>query len=201
MIRTVIFDIGNVLAGFAWRPFYESLGFHGEILERLADATARSDDWKEYDRGCLTDEEIVERFVENDPAIEEQIRRANASLKGMMERYEYSIPWLQGLRKAGYQVLVLSNFSRKALVECWRELDFLPYTDGGVLSYQVKLLKPMPEIYLLLMDRFRLDPASCVFVDDIQENVDMAVRLGMRGIRFENVAQAQDRLRGEGVLW
>ena len=49
-------------------------------------------------------------------------------------------------------------YKRQALKECWHALDFLPYTDGGILSFQDKLIKPMPEIYRLILDRYRLEP-------------------------------------------
>ena len=86
MIKTIIFDIGGVLAGFDWRTFYEGQGFGGEMIERLADATVRSEVWKEYDRGCLTDEEILRRFVANDPEIETEIRKALDDFHGLVTR-------------------------------------------------------------------------------------------------------------------
>ena len=58
MIRTVIFDIGNVLAGFEWREHFRNLGYEEEMVERLGKATVQSGNWNEYDRGCLTDEQI-----------------------------------------------------------------------------------------------------------------------------------------------
>ena len=76
MIRTVIFDIGNVLAGFAWHEYYEKLGFDAAMADRLGRATVLSGDWNEYDRGCMSDEAIVSLFVENDPEIEAEIRQA-----------------------------------------------------------------------------------------------------------------------------
>ena len=58
MIRTIISDIGNVLSGFTWYDFYKSKGYSEEMVERLAKATVKSDAWKEYDRGVLSEEEI-----------------------------------------------------------------------------------------------------------------------------------------------
>lgn len=199
MIRTIIFDIGNVLAGFTWRAHYEKLGFDPVMTDRLGRATVLSGDWKEYDRGCKSDEEMVSLFVENDPAIETEIRRAVASISGMVVRYAYAIDWVKELKEKGYQVLVLSNFSRKALRECWDALDFLPYTDGGILSFQDKLIKPMPEIYELLLDRYHLKAEECVFMDDTQENVDAAQKQGICAFRFENQQQAREALKRYGV--
>jgi len=199
MIRTIIFDIGNVLAGFDWRSFYEKQGFDESMLERLARATVLSEDWKEYDRGCVSDEGMLELFVENDPEIENQIRSALADFHGLVTHYDYSISWICELKQKGYQILVLSNFSEKALKECWGSLDFLPYVDGGILSFRDKLVKPMPEIYQLILSRYRLKAEECVFLDDTQANVDAAIKAGMHALRFVNRQQAEEELKKLGV--
>lgn len=199
MIKTIIFDIGNVLAGFDWWEFYKGFGFSDEMRERLGRATTNSEDWKEYDRGCKTDEEMLQLFIENDPEIEQQIRQVLADLGGMVTRYDYAIPWIQELKEKGYQVLVLSNFSQKALRECWHALDFLPYTDGGILSFQDKLIKPMPEIYHLILSRYHLKAEECVFMDDYLPNIEAAEKEGLHAFQFISQAQAVEELRKLGV--
>lgn len=199
MIKTIIFDIGNVLAGFDWRSFLEKQGYDAAMVERLARATVNSDDWKEYDRGCVSDEDMISLFVENDPQIEPQIRSALADFHGLVTHYDYAVPWICALKKKGYQVLVLSNFSDKALRECWHALDFLPYVDGGILSFRDKLIKPQPEIYHLLLSRYHLKAQECVFLDDTQANVDGARRVGMHSFRFVDKRQAQEALKELGV--
>ena len=199
MIKTIIFDIGGVLAGFDWRTFYEGQGFGGEMIERLADATVRSEVWKEYDRGCLTDEEILQRFVANDPEIETEIRKALDDFHGLVTKYDYAIPWVKELKAKGFQILVLSNFSQKALRECWHGLDFLPYVDGGILSYRDGVIKPDPAIYKLLLGRYGLKAEECVFLDDIQSNLDTAAGLGIHTILFRSLKQAQEELLQLGV--
>ena len=199
MIRTVIFDIGNVLAGFEWREHFRNLGYEEEMVERLGKATVQSGNWNEYDRGCLTDEQIETLLAGNDPEIEEEIRRALRDLSGIVKRWDYAVPWIKELKQKGYQVLVLSNFSRKALRECWNALDFLPYVDGGILSFREKLIKPMPEIYSLLLDRYHLNPEECVFMDDTLINVEAARRAGIHAFRFENQEQAKAELAKLGV--
>ena len=73
MITTIIFDIGNVLADFSWKEHYESFGYDEEMVERIAKATVKNPVWNEYDRGVMSTEEIVQAFVESDPAIEQDI--------------------------------------------------------------------------------------------------------------------------------
>ena len=194
MINTIIFDIGNVLADFTWREQLESLGYSGTLFERIANASILSDAWNEYDRALLSDDEIIQRFVDNDPEIEDDIRRCFASKKGMVTRNDYAIPWIKELKQRGYKVLYLSNFGKSAEIECAEALDFMPYMDGGILSHREKLIKPMPEIYQLLIDRYELNPKECVFIDDTEKNLTGASGFGIHTILFKNFEQAKEEL-------
>lgn len=199
MIRTVIFDIGNVLTHFCWKDFFESFGYDEATTEKIERATVESPVWNEYDRGCMTDEEVLEAFIRNDPSIERQLRESLANVRGMLARCDYAIPWIRELKAGGRQVLVLSNFSNKAYTDCQDALDFLPYTDGGILSYREKCIKPEPEIYRRLIEKYRLIPEECVFLDDLQRNLDGASAFGIHTILFSNPAQARSELQKLGV--
>lgn len=199
MINTIIFDIGNVLADFTWKEYLESFGYTGEMLERIARASVMNEKWEEYDKGLMSDEEILQCFVDKDPEIEADIRRCFENVKGMVSRNDYAIPWIKELKQKGYKVLYLSNFSRKASQECADALDFIPYMDGGILSYKDKVIKPMPEIYKLLIDRYDLNPDECVFMDDMEKNLKGAEALGIHTILFRNKSQAEEELKKLGV--
>ena len=194
MIKNIVFDIGNVLAGFAWEDFYRSFGYSEEIFEKLADATVRSPFWNEMDRGKLSDEELLEGFIKNDSSIEKEIREVFENVEEIIQRFDYAIPWIRELKKKGYHIYVISNFSRKAHVECIKALDFLEEIDGEILSYQVKLIKPSPEIYQLLCSKYNLKAEECVFIDDLPKNVEAARKEGMKGLIFESLDQAQREL-------
>lgn len=199
MIKTIIFDIGNVLADFTWKEFFEKKGCTGEKLERVVNATIKSDKWNEYDRGILTDEEILRCFIDNAPELEADMRNYFADVKGIVSRNDYAIPWIKELKSKGYQILYLSNFSRKAEADCADALDFIPYTDGGILSHKEKVIKPMPEIYKLLIDRYHLVPEECVFLDDTKINLTAASEFGIHTILFESKEQAVEELKKLGV--
>lgn len=199
MIKTVIFDIGNVLAGFAWKEYFDRFSYSEEVKARIGKATVQSPVWNEYDRGNLNDEEVLEAFVENDPGIEKELRESLSNISGMLVRYDYAIPWVKALKENGYQVLVLSNFSHKAVVECGEVLDFLPFTDGGILSYKEHMIKPQPEIYELLINRYNLTPEECVFMDDTLVNVEAAKKAGIHAIHFRDKEQAEKELHDLGV--
>lgn len=199
MIRTLIFDSGNVLTVFGWKDFLHSFGFPEEIEERVGKATVDNPFWHEFDKGFLSDEEMLEGFIRNDPSVEKELREIYISLHGIVTRADYAIPWIQALKKAGYQVLVLSNFSDKVKRDNSDALDFLEYVDGGILSYMDGVIKPDPAIYRLLLDRYGLNPEECVFLDDMQPNLDAAAGFGIRTILFRSYLQAREELKRLGV--
>lgn len=199
MIKNIIFDIGNVLTDFRWKDFLQDKGFDGEMIKRIAAASILSPLWCELDRGAWTEEELMQGFIGEAPELEKELHIAYDDIHGMVTPRAYAIPWLQELKAKGYRVLYLSNFSRKAEAECSEALDFLPYMDGGILSYKEQLIKPDPAIYQLLLARYNLVPEECVFLDDTLANVEAAEALGIHGIHFITKEQAEEELHKLGV--
>lgn len=199
MIKNIIFDIGNVLAGFTWRDFYAGFGYGEEMIERLAAATVKNPLWNEIDRGAWSDEQLLEGFIRNDPSLEKELRRVFENVHGIVVRYDYAVPWILSLKEAGYRCCYLSNFSRKAHADCADALDFLEYMDGGILSYRDKLIKPDPKIYELLLERFGLRAEESVFLDDTEKNLLPARQFGIHTILFQDREQAVLELEKLGV--
>lgn len=199
MITTIIFDIGNVLADFAWENYLDGFGFSEDVKKRISEAMMLSPEWNDFDRGTKSDEELVESFVRNAPELEKQIRSLCVNIHGMVVKQDYAIPWISKLKEKGYRVYYLSNFSRKAAEECADALSFIPYTDGGILSYREKTIKPERRIYELLISRYHLNPSECVFLDDRKNNCETAEQLGMKTICFTTKEAAVRELKKLGV--
>ena len=199
MVRNIVFDIGNVLVAFRWREYFAEFGYSQETYDRLCKATALSPVWNEYDRGAWTEEEVLQAFIANDPEIEPQIRETLSNLKGLLVMYDYAVDWVKELKAKGYGVYYLSNYSWPAYRDCEEELAFIPYMDGGILSYREKVIKPEAAIYNLLMDRYGLKAEECVFLDDTEKNINGALAVGMQGIVFKNKEQAIEELCKMGV--
>ena len=193
MIRNVIFDIGRVLIGFEWWDYIRRL-FDEETAQKVTDALWRTHHWWELDRAVLSGEEILELFYSAGPDVKEEIKEAFDRIGECMSRCEYSIPWIEGLKERGYRVYYLSNYSEHLMHANPDVLDFLPHMDGGVFSCYVQLIKPDPQIYRTLMDKYDLQAGECVFIDDREDNVIAARELGMQAIWFENYAQAKEEL-------
>ena len=199
MIRTIIFDIGNVLADFDWNRYTRTLFTDEEVIKRLEDAIFTSGLWPEFDRGVMEDEEIIAQMVEKDPKLEKEIRLALQSSGGSIRKLDYAIPWIQSLKKQGFQILFLSNYSYRLRKANPQALDFLSEMDGGVFSYEVKLLKPDPAIYRCICDKYGLVPEEAVFLDDNEDNILSAAQFGLQAIRFLNYEDAVEKL--EQILY
>ncbi|MDE7251956.1 MAG: HAD family phosphatase [Acetatifactor sp.] len=199
MINNVIFDIGNVLTDFRWKEFLRDKGFDEDMVQRIGKASIESPLWSEFDRGVMSDVELMEAFMKSDPEIERELHLAYDDVHGMVTIRDYAVPWVQELKAKGYHVWYLSNFSKKAEEECSDALAFIPYMDGGILSWKDQLIKPDPRIYQLLLDRYRLKPEECVFIDDTPVNIQAAEEQGIHGIVFKNREQVVQAMRELGM--
>lgn len=200
MIDTVVFDIGNVLTSWHWRDSFVKM-FGEDIVEELADATVRSDGWKELDRGALSEEELVSLLTKNAPQYGAEIARIVHECHDFVTVFPYASQWVKSLKEAGYRVYILSNYSEFGYIRSREKFDFLNYTDGELISYQIKRVKPEREIYEELCERFSIDPGKAVFLDDREENTVAAREFGMYAITVTGREQAEAELRALGVSY
>ncbi len=199
MIRNIVFDIGGVLADFRLVEFLAEKGFDKTMIKRIIRASVYSPYWGRFERGELSEEETLRGFAVTDPEIEDALYKAYSDLKGMLVIRDYAVSLVRQLKDAGYGVYYLSNYSRKAYDECGESLAFMPYMDGGLVSFKAGKTKPSPEMYTQFLSDYRLKAEECVFVDDTAENVAAARSLGFCGIVFTTYDGLIAELRGYGI--
>ena len=105
---------------------------------------------------------------------------------GSKQLYDYTIPLLKKLKKDGYKLYYLSNWTKSSYEYCKyiKLFDFLNYFDGGLFSFQEGLLKPNHKFYLRLMNKYKLDVDECILLDDQQANIDAAGIIGLKAVKF-----------------
>lgn len=192
MIKNIIFDIGNVLVGFEPVEYLKSFHFPPEKETIIKKALFGTHAWNEYDRGALSLEEIEELFAANAPQNREDVLRVFRGAYQCITREDYAIPWIKELKAKGFRVYYLSNYSDHMRRHTLDSLDFLPYMDGGLFSYEVHQIKPEPEIFCSLLKRCpEIVPEESVFFDDAPANIEAAANLDFNAILFRNKAQAE----------
>jgi putative hydrolase of the HAD superfamily len=199
MITTVVLDIGNVLAHFRWKEYLEECGYDRDIKERVAKATVLCGFWNEWDRGARDEEELIAESIAKDPGVKQEILTFFQSFDKIVREYDYSREFVKTLKDNGYKVYLLSNYSKKHFELSKPTFSFLPYVDGAVISYEVKSIKPEPEIYQTLIDKYGINPYEAVFLDDLADNLEGAKPFGFHTIQVSNYEQARTELRELGV--
>ena len=201
MIRQVVFDMGNVL--IKWDPdeIIARLGVTGEDARRLRREVFDCDEWVTMDRGTMSQDEGLARILQRLPqelhgAAERCVRDWWKAELVHIEGVEALIREIHAL---GYGLYILSNatsflhdyFDRLPAHECFR---------GLVVSADEKLLKPQHEIFERFLERFKLDPAECFFIDDSPLNIDGARCAGIRGaVFFRDMARLRRDLNEAGI--
>jgi putative hydrolase of the HAD superfamily len=199
MIRTIVLDIGNVLAHFGWKEFFRDRGYDEDTYQRLCKATVQNKLWKEWDRGSREEAELIELCIRQEPGLEKELRDFFDHLLTMVKEYDYTNGFVKQLKDNGYKVYLLSNYGRWHFENDSKNFSFIPYVDGAIISYTIKRIKPEAENYEALIKKYDINPSEAVFLDDVQENLEGAIPFGFQTILFKNYAQALEELRKLGV--
>lgn len=190
----IIFDIGKVLIDFDFEEFV-SANFDEKTASAVIDATWHNPDWIHLDRGDLSDEEVLRLFISKAPDCEKAIRHTFARLGECAKMKPTTVPMIQKLKEQGHKVYYLSNYFEYLMHTAPWALEFIPFTDGGVFSCHYHKTKPDAEIFQILCDKYGIDPADSVFIDDSPINIDGARAFGIRAILYKG--QTPEELFGE----
>ncbi|MCR4619036.1 MAG: HAD family phosphatase [Lachnospiraceae bacterium] len=185
MIKNVIFDIGKVLIKFEWNEYMESLFEDEATRKAVSDAVWQSGWWTELDRNVIPEEEVFSHLRESAGQYAKSFDIAMENFHELIGKRDYATAWVKELKSLGYNVYFLSNYSDFIVRSNPDALEFKDYMDGGVFSYEEKIIKPNREIYECICNKYGLKPEECLFTDDSQKNVDAARDFGMRAIRFD----------------
>ncbi len=186
MIRNMVFDIGNVLMGFRWKEYMRSLfGEDETLIQTINQGIWHNGCWAAMDKGEMDGAATLRSAVAFAPQYEKEIKLTLDRVALAFHKFGYAVPWVQELKGMGLNVYYLSNYSAFSIAANPDVLNFIPCMDGGVFSFEVKAVKPDPEIYRCLCDKYRLNPEECLFTDDVPANVKGAQACGFQGIVFE----------------
>ena len=194
MIKNIVFDISYVLAPFRFKEYLAEKGFDKDMIKRIIKASAMTSFWTEFEQGKLSYDEAMNGFISVDPDIADELHKAYDSCAGIMGKYDYTQGWIRSLKDAGYRLYCITNFTPAGYEQCYDCISFVEKFDGCVFSFREGVVKPDPQIYRILLERYDLKAEECVFIDDTEENVRGAEKLGFKGIVFTGYEDAVAKL-------
>lgn len=197
---TVVFDVGNVLIRWDPMTLYRKV-FADEARAQWFLDTICPMSWNlEQDRGRSWAEAVAERSAAH-PEWAAEIAAYDQRWPEMLGgAIGGSVAILETLKARGDKVYAITNFSAEKWPLACGLFPFLTLFDGAIVSAEERLLKPDPRIYHRLLDRFGLDPAACIFVDDSEKNVVGARAVGMKAHHFVSAVGFADELLRLGIL-
>ena len=194
MYKNIIFDLGNVLISFNPMEYLKSK-ISEEKIQEVYKAIFQSEEWIMLDRGTITEKEAINNIIEKNSIYRDDISLAFEDWYAILKPIEETIKVLEDLKSKGYNIYYLSNFHELAFKEVNTKNSFFELFDGGVVSYEEKIIKPEEEIYRLILKRYNLTPSETIFIDDTKVNVEGAEKLGITTIFLENPRKLREELR------
>jgi 2-haloacid dehalogenase len=189
---TVVFDLGGVLIEWDPRHLYRRLLPEDQVEPFLDEIGFAA--WNHaQDAGgswATAVDELAARYPQHRELIAAYPARFPETLAGPVPG---SVEVLRDLHATGVRLLGLTNWSAETYPHAEATFEFLTLFEDIVVSGAEGIAKPDPAVFALLVDRYRLDPAATVFVDDSPANVAAAAAAGLRALRFT----AADTLRAD----
>lgn len=203
MVRAILTDLGNVVCYFYREWVVE--GYRsalrrtdGKVIREAVMGAAGKELLFEYERGLVSDEEYAKKFLKllGGGRIErDKFWRIHTNM------FEPNWPvielWQSLQRRKGVRLVAVSDIDPYRL-EYMLRMSTLNF-DGVAASFEVGEKKPHAAMYRKALELAQSAPKECVFVDDREENVQAARKMGIFGIHFHDAPQLVAELRQTGL--
>ncbi len=199
-IRAVIFDFGGVLVDWSPHNLYRHFIKQPHEIDRFlseinfAEWNAQQDKGRPFAQAVA---ELSSEFPQHTRLISAFHEHWEDSIVGSIDG---TVVILRKLKQLGYPLYGLSNWSAETFPMVREKHTYFDLFDDIIISGEVKMIKPDPQIFRFMLDKFKLEAQACLFIDDSMANIKTANELGFATIHFQSPAQLEIELSGRGVL-
>ena len=199
MIKAIIFDFGNVICTFDNDIFLQKISkFTGKSVEEL-DGIIYKDSGLPvaYESGKITSDKFYEEIC--------RLCDLTISKTDFIEAYSNIFTPITAtfdlIKKlsGNYKLALLSNTSEIDYEYGIRKFEVSKLFDVTSLSYKVGEMKPGGKIFEDVLGKLKLKPEECVYMDDIEQYVQVARDLGIHGLHYISNSKLLDDLKNLGV--
>lgn len=199
MIKNIIFDMGNVLLAYTPQKFIKTVTDDEEAARAVLKELFYSSEWLQLDEGTITEEGAVKNVGLRIPQYAELVQKAMDNWHSDLTPIDGMPEIVKSLKAKNYRIYLLSNTSIK-FFSYKDKVDLFRYFDGFVISAEEKLIKPNREIYECICKKFQLSPGECLFIDDLQPNIDGALSAGLNAHLFQGAEELNSFLAESNIL-
>lgn len=184
MIKTLIFDIGNVLLFFDHEKMVNQIANTLKIpFSQIKSRFFEEGMLNAIELGSITTEEMVEELFKLSSTRETKTSLLNA-YNDIFKENSSLTPILHTLKKQGKKLILLSNISEEHFNYIFKTYPTLHLFDAAILSYQERHAKPSYEIYQAALRKAECHPYECFYTDDILLHVESAKQLSIDAEQF-----------------
>ncbi|MCX6724430.1 MAG: HAD family phosphatase [Candidatus Staskawiczbacteria bacterium] len=193
MIKVVLFDYGGIIK--VGHPLSMDLARICNVPEKELEQIKekKSEIAVLAEKGIITDEEFWKRLSEaiGKPLPADCAKTAKDIYRKTFVFIQETVDLVKKLRAMGIRVVVLSNIF-KFEADVIRENKGYDEFEDVILSYEVGMKKPEMDIYQLAVEKLKVKPEECIFIDDKEKNLLPAKELGMKTVLAKNPAQIRE---------
>jgi len=200
-IQAIIFDFGGVLINWDPHELYNKYFSHDR--KAIDNFLSEIDfvHWNLAQDGGYPFSEAVQNLSEQFPQYAHLIRAYDLeweeSITGIIPE---TVEIVKKLKSAGYHLYGLTNWSAEKFSLVRHKFEVFDLFEEIVVSGEVKLVKPDPAIFQLLLDKIHFSAKNCLLIDDSLTNIEVAQRLGFLTHHFSSPAEFELSLFESGIL-
>lgn len=193
----IIFDLGNVLIEWNKEKILSKICKNDLEYNLFNKLVFQSNLWIDLDNGKISLEFLENQLIdEMGHQYQDQIHELVWNWFNYVDLYDEVYKLIKQLKKKNFQIYVLSNTSSIFHILLDSVLSKVSSVlDGYVISCEVKMMKPQKEIYLSLVNKYQLDIKDCIFLDDLEENVEAARTLGIKAFQIKERKEISNILK------
>ena len=190
MIKNIVLDVGGILFDDSQEHIEKLLNKNCEWIYKNAYGNGF--------RECLLGKKTVQEHIKSLSKLKDfQDMRYILNKENLEKSYpliKENFKYIKDLKKIGYKLYLLTNITEDSYNYINNIISIDTIFDGGIYSYQEHLIKPNPNIYKLLINKYNLNKHETIFFDDKEKNVVAANNIGIKAFVFNSIDDMKNNI-------
>lgn len=194
MVKTIYFDLGNVLCFFSHQKMMNQLSACSGIpIDRIKTMLVEEKLQELYELGKINTQFLFETLKKQSNKVL-SISEFTQAISDIFVPNTALWPLIRQLKNQGLRLILLSNTCESHYEWIYDHYPVLKLFDHQILSYKVGLTKPDPNIFIKALEASKCAPSECFYTDDIPAYVESARRVGIDSEVYTNVENLKKHL-------